>query len=341
VVQRYFFQPVDPAKNDLLTPLRRLLAEFPCPFSPGARVGIKTHWGERGNRSFLPPVYLKEVVAWQIEKGLQPYVFDTTVLYSGGRRSARESIKTARENGYDENYLGCPLVVADGEDGRRVVDIPSSGKHFKTVQVADIFNDTDFFVIFSHFKGHMASCFGGAVKNISMGFASRAQKQRMHADVQPELIKEGCIKCGLCAEVCPTGAASQAAGEYPEFDNELCIGCAQCIGLCPEVALRICWESDDRVFQEKLVETAAAVWNLIKGKTVFINACLNITAECDCWPGHNPRIADDCGFVGGYNPVAVDRVSLEKVGIAPFEKTHPGVNWRHQLQYARELGMET
>jgi len=105
------------------------------------------------------------------------------------------------------------------------------------------------------------------------------------------------------------------------------------------VALRIFWESDDRVFQEKLVETAAAVWKMIKGRAIFINACLKITAECDCWPGHNPVIAADYGFVGGETPLQVDAACLEQIGTAPFEKTHPGVNWRHQLAYARQLGL--
>jgi uncharacterized Fe-S center protein len=103
--------------------------------------------------------------------------------------------------------------------------------------------------------------------------------------------------------------------------------------------LKILWDTDDRVFQEKLVETAAAVWKMIAGKTILINACIRITAECDCWPGHNPVIAPDYGFIGGYHPLIVDEASLKKVGRSPFEKTHPGVNWERQFSYAREIGM--
>jgi len=41
--------------------LRSLLAGLEQPFSDGDAVGVKPHWGERGNRSFLPPVYAREI----------------------------------------------------------------------------------------------------------------------------------------------------------------------------------------------------------------------------------------------------------------------------------------
>jgi uncharacterized Fe-S center protein len=92
------------------------------------------------------------------------------------------------------------------------------------------------------------------------------------------------------------------------------------------------------VFQEKLVETAAAVWKKIEGKTIIINALLNITVECDCLPGNNPVIGQDIGFIGGYNPVEVDAESLKITGTDIFEKVHPGIPWQRQFSYAREIG---
>jgi hypothetical protein len=318
--------------------LHSLLAELKHPLKKGNRIGIKLHWGEKGNRSFLPPVFAREIVQWLQTLGTKPFIFDTTVLYSGSRRTGEDSLRTAAEHGYSETYLGCPVVIADGMDGRNVVDIPAGFKHFETVQVAPVFDQADGFVIFSHFKGHLASGFGGAIKNISMGFASRAQKQRMHADVHPILKKKKCTRCGICVEVCPTGAAQFADDEYPAYDLDLCIGCAQCIGLCPELALEIIWETDNQIFQEKLVETAAAVWKKIKGRSIFINAMLNVTTDCDCLPGNNPVIAPDAGFIGGFHPVAVDEESVKRVGAEAFNKTHPHVNWRRQFSYSREIG---
>ena len=317
--------------------LRRLLAGLEKRFSSGRQVGVKVHWGERGNTGFLHPRYAREIVRWLRESGVEPFVFDTTVLYSGGRRTAADSLDTAAQHGFTEEYLGCPVRLGDG-DGRDVEDIPSGFKHFSTVQVASVIRKADGFVIFSHFKGHMGTGFGGAIKNISMGMASRAQKQRMHADAHPVLKPGKCDRCGLCAEVCPAGAAVLPEDGDPVYDLEACVGCSQCIALCPQTALRIFWETDETVFQEKLVETAAVLWEQIGRNTVLVNGLIRILSECDCLPGTHPAIADDFGFIGGFHPVAVDEASLQQIGAEPFDLAHPGIPWRRQFDYAREIG---
>lgn len=317
--------------------LRELLTALGNPFATGQKVGIKIHWGERGNSGFLHPRYTREIARWLRESGADPLVFDTTVLYSGGRRNAADSLETAAKHGFTEGYLGCPVLIGDGE-GRDVEEIPSGFKHFPTVQVASILRALDGLVIFSHFKGHLGSGFGGAIKNISMGIASRAQKQRMHADAHPVLVRKKCNRCGVCAEVCPVGAAVLPDGEDPEYDLETCIGCSQCIALCPQAALKVFWDSDETVFQEKLVETAAAIWRGIAKRTLVINGLLRILSECDCMPGKYPAIAEDFGFIGGRHPVAVDEASVERIGAEPIDRAHPGLPWRRQFSFAREIG---
>ena len=337
-METVLFRKVQGVKESYPFVLSSLLQEMASPFKKGDSVGIKLHWGELGNRSYLPPIYAREIVKWLTEQGTKPFVWDTTALYSGGRRTGKETIKTAREHGYTKDYFGCPVIVGDGSDGRDIIKIPAGFKHFEDVQVAATVDKADGFFIFSHFKGHMASLFGGAIKNISMGFASRAQKQRMHSDAKPFLNKKKCVRCGTCIDICPVGAARFADDEYPVYDHEICIGCAQCIALCNEMALKILWSTDDRVFQEKLIETAAAVWKRIKDKSIVVNALLNITLECDCLPGDNPVIAQDIGFLAGYNPVDVDHESLKMVGAETFEKVHPNIPWQRQFEYAKEIG---
>jgi uncharacterized protein len=318
--------------------LRGLLQDLSTPFRAGENVGIKLHWGERGNRSFLHPRYAREIVRWLLESGVRPFVFDTTVLYSGGRRTGADSLKTAAEHGFTEDYLGCPVRIGDGMDGRDVMELRGGCRHFSTVQAAAIIRKADGFVIFSHFKGHMESSFGGAIKNISMGIASRAQKQRMHADAHPSLNPKKCNRCGLCAEVCPTGAAKLPEDGNPVYNLKTCIGCSQCIALCPKTALKIFWDTDITAFQERLVETAAAIWREIEAKTVIINALIRMVAECDCLPGNHPVIAADSGFIAGRHPVPVDEASIRLVGGEPFDRAHAHIPWQRQFTYAREIG---
>jgi uncharacterized Fe-S center protein len=184
----------------------------------------------------------------------------------------------------------------------------------------------------------MLSGFGGAIKNLSMAFASRAQKQRMHSDASPVLIRKSCTQCGICIETCPTHAAQKDADGYPVYDLDLCIGCAHCIGLCPDLALELHWETDLASFQERLVETAAAVWRKIQGKTLLVNALINICSQCDCMPGKHDIIAPDVGFLGGVHPVSLDYESMQRIGGgAPFRKAHPDVVWEKQFSYAEEI----
>ena len=129
--------------------LGALLRDMEAPFGRGDRVGIKLHWGERGNRTHLPPFYARQIARWLIDQGAKPFVFDTSVLYSGGRRTGKDSLETAARHGYTPAYLGCEVLIADGLDGRSVVDLPCAYKHFKSVQAGEVFSRAEGFVIFS------------------------------------------------------------------------------------------------------------------------------------------------------------------------------------------------
>jgi len=52
--------------------VRTLLEELPAPFAARGSVGIKLHWGEKGNKSFLPPHMAREIARWLMEKGCVP-----------------------------------------------------------------------------------------------------------------------------------------------------------------------------------------------------------------------------------------------------------------------------
>lgn len=47
-----------------------------------------------------------------------------------------------------------------------------------------------------------------------------------------EVIKEKCVKCGLCFKACPVGAITWQKGETAVIDKDKCIQCKACIGAC-------------------------------------------------------------------------------------------------------------
>lgn len=46
-------------------------------------------------------------------------------------------------------------------------------------------------------------------------------------------MRRSCTHCGLCAQVCPSGALKQREDGVVDLDRELCIGCGYCYQACP------------------------------------------------------------------------------------------------------------
>jgi len=72
--------------------------------------------------------------------------------------------------------------------------------------------------------------FGGALKNLGMGAASRAGKLQQHSTSKPKNLPEKCTTCGVCARFCPAGAITIA--EHAQINYERCLGCGQCVAIC-------------------------------------------------------------------------------------------------------------
>jgi uncharacterized Fe-S center protein len=135
------------------------------------KVAVKIHTGEPGNPHYLKPALIKDFV--QKVKGT--IVECNTV--SGSRRSAAAAhYQVAKDHGFTAI---APVVILDEKTD---ISIPvSGGKHLKENFVGARIREFDFQVVLSHFKGHPMGGFGGAIKNMSIGYASSAGKSWIHS----------------------------------------------------------------------------------------------------------------------------------------------------------------
>jgi uncharacterized Fe-S center protein len=352
----YFAAARSTGNRSLVDKLGDLMERVGLDFIPkDGLVAVKLHMGERGTSAFLRPIYARKAVEKIAEHGGKPFLTDATTLYRGQRGNAVDYLHLCMANGFSYATIGAPIIIADGLRSENLAEIRVDLKHFKTVKYAATARQADAMVVLSHFKGHLAAGFGGAIKNVAMGLGSRSQKQRMHGDVKPKLRKgKPCIACGRCAEICPADAIS--VEKVARFDHQACIGCAECIVICPEGAIQILWnESTDRL-QEKMIETMVGVLKGKNGRVAYFNFLLDVTPDCDCFPWSDAAVVPDIGILGSTDPIAIDQASVDLVNRAPgipgsalvsglepdgdkFKALYPAIDWSHQLAYGEKLGL--
>jgi uncharacterized protein (DUF362 family)/Pyruvate/2-oxoacid:ferredoxin oxidoreductase delta subunit len=57
--------------------------------------------------------------------------------------------------------------------------------------------------------------------------------------LQPRVIKEKCIACGVCRDSCPMGAITLLGGNSAQINDDTCIRCYCCHEMCPESAITL------------------------------------------------------------------------------------------------------
>lgn len=278
------------------------------------KVAIKLHFGEEGNTGFVQPVFLREIVRLVREAGGKPFLTDSNTLYRGKRANAVDHLACAIHNGFSFATVEAPLIIADGLDGREAVDVEIKGfDHFDSVRIGSAAVHADAMVVVTHVKGHEATGFGGAMKNVGMGLGSRSAKQRMHSDLKPEVTGEKCTACGRCVKWCPVNAIAITPDRIARIDYELCYGCGECVAACPEGAIGIQWKTEPDAIQEKIVEHVAGAVAGKEGKVIYLSFITNVSPDCDCWHFSDASIVPDIGVLASTDIVAIDQASYDLV----------------------------
>ncbi|MCP4118881.1 MAG: DUF362 domain-containing protein [Desulfobacteraceae bacterium] len=320
--------------------------------------GVKLHFGEKGNTAFIRPPFIRRIVQAIRETGAIPFLTDANTLYAGTRSDTVSHITTAVANGFSFSSMdNAPIVIADGLRGKSETAIRVALKHCKDVYIGSEIVGADALISVAHFKGHELSGFGGTLKNLGMGCASRKGKLDQHSTVSPKIKKKFCIGCGECADNCPAEAITLAE-EKAAIDPDRCIGCGECIIRCPTGAVNIRWNQTVPVFLEKMMEYTKGVLLDKEDKALFINFITDISPACDCLPYNDSPIVRDIGIVVSTDPVAIDQASADLVnaekalpgtclkhntqaGEDKFKGLYPDVDWEIQLDYAETIELGT
>jgi len=336
----------------VLEALRALFERVSSAISPGDLVVVKVHVGERGNVTYLRPVFAWAVVELVKEAGGRPVVADTTTIYPYQRFRGWELLETAAVNGFTPQAVGAPVMVADGLEGREgrmvILERTVRGCTLREVEVASLIAEAQAMVVLSHVKGHELSGLGGAIKQLGMGCTTKRSKADQHAVNSPVWSPERCDGCGTCQEACVYEAIRLEKGR-PVKDEERCMHCSECMFRCPQGAWS--WpEGSKERFQIWLAHAARAVMSTFgPGKVAFLNFVQDVTPMCDCAaPAGLPLVAD-VGVLASLDPVAIDRASLDLIDRAPA--MDPGLRGPDrlgrlkgtssliQMEVASELGM--
>ncbi len=344
-------------KKNLFRKLEKLLETAGLSETVSKRdlVAVKIHFGEMGNAAFIRPVFLRKIVESIKSKGGTPFLTDANTLYAGTRSDAPHHLATATQNGFAYSVVEAPLIIADGLRGKSETTVEINRKHFKRVHIGSEIVQADSIVSVAHFKCHELSGFGGTIKNLGMGCASRRGKMAQHSTVSPAVKKKKCIGCGNCVEHCSQQAISLVE-EKAVIDPGKCIGCGECILICANSAIQIEWNQAIPVFLEKMVEYTMGVLKNKEDKALFINFITDISPACDCYPYNDAPIVRNIGIVASKDPVAIDQASVDlvnseqalpgsclKSSLGPGEDkikaVYPGVDWPIQLDYAEKIGL--
>ena len=139
---------------------------------PG-NIALKVHSGEPDGPYFLRPNFLQKI--YDHTKGT---FVECNVAYTSKRLNTSTHIETLRTNGWYDNQRRFDIMDEDPAkdisfklENYNKINITYAGKNLEKY---------DSCVVLSHFKGHQMGGFGGALKQLSIGFASTQGKTWIH-----------------------------------------------------------------------------------------------------------------------------------------------------------------
>ena len=138
---------------------------------PG-KVAVKVHSGEPGNQNFLTPEFWQPMV-----ETVHGTIVECNTAYPGERNTTDAHRRTMIKHGWSKLF---DVDILDAEGPDLELPIPNGKRIQKNLVGKDIKN-YDSMLVLSHFKGHPMGGYGGALKQLAIGCASRAGKALIHS----------------------------------------------------------------------------------------------------------------------------------------------------------------
>ena len=149
------------------------------------RVAVKISTGEGSNPNYLKPELIKNLVML-----VDGTIVECNTAYSSGPNDLKDDRNTSanhweviRRHGFLDLF---PVDIMDEYDEMRIPVKDQS--HIKYDIVGGHMANYDFMIALNHFKGHPMGGYGGALKNLSIGCASRNGKAYIHTAGKMEVL---------------------------------------------------------------------------------------------------------------------------------------------------------
>ncbi len=164
----YFTPEITPEK--VVEMYRALGVELP------GKVAVKLHSGEKGNQNFLRPEFWRPMV-----EAVNGTVVECNTAYGkafdGVRDYTEDHWKLIEYHGWSR-YFTVDLMDAEGPD---VIWPVENGRVLRENHLGRNILNYDSMLVLAHFKGHPQGGYGGALKQLSIGCASREGKALIHS----------------------------------------------------------------------------------------------------------------------------------------------------------------
>ena len=159
----YFISDISP--ESLVKAYQALNVELP------GKVGVKLSTGESERANYLRPALIGDLVQM-----LNGTIVECNTAYGGSRSSTAMHMQLAKDHGFTD------IAEVDILDAEESMELHiEGGSRLSVDYVGSHFANYDSFLVLSHFKGHAMAGFGGAIKNISIGFGSSMGKVWIHS----------------------------------------------------------------------------------------------------------------------------------------------------------------